>query len=138
MDYHIYVHNVTEGGEGNPTKPKPPEKPSPTKPKKPKTKTPVPKELSGVGIAAGIIAAVKLAEKAAELYDSFASTATGDYRMTMALRNYKQAISAMTNPVGAVIGLARTEHQTAIFNRKAELQRELLGDSMISERTKKV
>lgn len=138
MDYHIYVHNVTEGGEGNPTKPKPPEKPSPTKPKKPNPMTTAPMELSGVGIAAGIIAAIKLAEKAASLYDAFAAPATGDYRMSMALRNFGTSVSALTNPIGAAIGLAQRENQAAIFNRKAEMQRELLGDSMISERTKKV
>ena len=32
MDYHIYLHNLNEGGQGNPTVPTPPDKPSMTVP----------------------------------------------------------------------------------------------------------
>lgn len=141
MDYHIYVHNVTESNGGKPTTPKPPEAPSPTKPKPPTTPKPTAggkEAASGLSFAAAAIITAKLAEKAVVTYDSFASTASGDYRFRTQYANFKSMVSAATNPISTIVNEARRMHEIAIFNRKAELQRELLGDSMISERTKKV
>lgn len=130
MDYHIYIHNQNEGGGESPTKPKPKPKPKPTKPK------PKPKG-NGIGWMAVAVTAAKCADKAFTTYDSFASAATGDYRYGMAYSNAKAAFGMAINPLSA-ISVLQSEHMTAIQNKKAELQRELLGDSMISERTKKV
>lgn len=133
MDYHIYIHNQTQGDGGGgqpPTKPKPPGKPKPTTPKKKKPDS----LMKPLAIAT---AALKLAEKAFVTYDSFASAATGDYRYGMMYSNYKALLGMAVNPF-SVINVIRQEQQTAIANRKAEFQRELLGDAMISERTRKV
>lgn len=121
MDYHIYVHNQQEE---KPTKPKKPTS-KPTKPKQ--RKSPV----------AYATAAFKMAEKAFTTFDSFAAAATGDYRYRMHYQNYKAMMAMAVNPFSA-IGILRQEQETALSNKRAELQRELLGDSMINERTRKV
>lgn len=130
MDYHIYIHN--EGGNGK--KPTVPQGKGTPKPTKPNAMAALGKAAAPVAIA---VATVKLAEKAVDTFNAFYTTATGDYRFKHKWDNMKAVVGAMLNP-NTVENVLMERHQIAIANRKAQFQLELLGDSMINERTKKV
>lgn len=131
MDYHIYIHNEGDNGK-KPTVPQGKETPKPTKPN---ATAALGKAVAPVAIA---IATVKFADKAVSTLNSFYTTATGDYRFQFRYANMKAMIGAIVNPLGTAVNELRERQQVAIANRKAQFQLELLGDSMINERTKKV
>lgn len=146
MDYHIYLHNLVEGGQGNPTVPTPPDKPSMTMPDYSEEGTFNPrmalttaaKAAKGFLPVAITLAAAKAADKALSVALPFMAKESGDYSGTIAYSNFKAQINNLTHPVSTALNWIRADQDVRLSNERSQRQRELLGDAFLSSIGRKV
>lgn len=146
MDYHIYLHNLVEGGQGNPTVPTPPDKPSMTIPDyseegafNPRMAlTTAAKAAKGFLPVAITLAAAKAADKALSVALPFMAKESGDYSGTIAYSNFKAQINNLTHPVSTALNWIRADQDVRLSNERSQRQRELLGDAFLSSIGRKV
>lgn len=147
MDYHIYLHNLNEGGQGNPTVPNPPDKPSMTVPDyseegggfSPRMAlTTAAKAAKGFLPVAVALAAAKVADKAATVALPLMAKENGDYSGTIAYSNFKAQVNNLTHPVSTALNWIKAEQDIRLSNERSSRQRELLGDAFLSSIGRKV
>ena len=132
MDYHIYLHNLNEGGQGNPTVPTPPDKPSMTVPDY--------SEESGGGFNPRMAqsTAAKATDKALSVALPIMAKESGDYSGTIAYSNFKAQINNLTHPVSTALNWIKAEQDIRLSNERSQRQRELLGDAFLSSIGRKI
>ena len=132
MDYHIYLHNLNEGGQGNPTVPTPPDKPSMTVPDY--------SEESGGGFnpRMALTTAAKATDKALSVALPIMAKESGDYSGAIAYSNFKAQINNLTHPVSTALNWIKAEQDVRLSNERSQRQRELLGDAFLSSIGRKV
>lgn len=149
MDYHIYLHNLVEGGQGNPTVPTPPDKPSMTIPDyseegggsgfNPRMAlTAAAKAAKGFLPVAIALAAAKATDKALSVALPIIAKENGDYSGTIAYSNFKAQVNNLTHPVSTALNWIKAEQDIRLSNERSSRQRELLGDAFLSSIGRKV
>ena len=146
MDYHIYLHNLNEGGQGNPTVPTPPDKPSMTAPDysegggfNPRMAlSTAAKAAKGFLPVAVALAAAKMADKALTVSLPLMAKENGDYSGAIAYSNFKAQLNNMTHPVSTALNWVKAEQDIRLSNVRSQRQRELLGDAFLSSIGRKV
>lgn len=155
MDYNIYIHTVSQGGNQSPTTPwqlRTSGNENGTIPGGDSSPSTAVQEgasflrnpdslIAGVmstaigklGIGAIIVKAIAdITDKAISMYQSYASTASGDYKFQITYNNFKTAIQSVMHPFSTGLQAQMRDLQIKKENLANEQQRLLLGDSVIN------
>ena len=148
MDYHIYLHNLNEGGQSNPTVPTPPDKPSMTVPNYSEEAgkafdprmalSTAAKAAKGFLPIAVTIAVAKVTDKVLTVALPLMAKESGDYSGTIAYSNFKAQVNNLTHPVSTALNWIKAEQEIRLSNERSSRQRELLGDAFLSSIGRKV
>lgn len=77
----------------------------------------------------------KAAQMAFETAHQFQVIETGDYRMTVAMGNFKQTINNIFHPFSSTINYNLAKANYRVEDERRAQQRELLGDAIINQYT---
>lgn len=90
--------------------------------------------VKAIPYVAAAYAVIKLSSKAFETAHTFVQTETGDYRLSVAISNFRQTINNIFNPFATAINYAKAQQAYRLENKRNEQMRELLGESAINQK----
>lgn len=137
MDYHIYIHDKTNGKTTKATTPRTTGGVN-TTPSKASSKESVGSlddtflatVKTGTATILAVYAAIKITDKAISTITPFVSRETGDYRFSIGYQNVKTTINNLTHPISWSLNQLTVFQETRLDAQRKEQQRLLLGESL--------